>query len=234
MRFVSRILFVLTIAIGPSSRGQDVITFKTGKDVDCKILMFNNGAFTVKLDSGETKQAPVANISSIVFGDSASATLGQDTMPNEGAILGDGKSVSVVIGANAPNVTALNTDIKLTVKKYDNKVSLENEYARAIRKKGLKAVAVNILVENRSANEIEIDWSSFKIKDQDDNVFDASIYATGPRGWLSRTLIKPGDKVAAWIAFEASPGIVMEKAMVRFDDVSKSIFSDWYPVSGGN
>ena len=34
---------------------------------------------------------------------------------------------------------------------------------------GIAAVSVNVLVENKSTNEIGIDWASFKIKDQDDN-----------------------------------------------------------------
>ncbi len=239
MKYFYAILAALLVTYGTTSHAQDVITFRTGKQVECKILGFNNGYFAVQLDTGETKQAPVSNITDISFGDN-SAAVSTPSAPDSAATPVDevapvvNEMVKADIGvATQQPVKALNKDIKLTVKKYDNKVSLKSEYSRYIRTKGLKAVSVNVLVENKSTNEIEIDWASFKIKDQDDNVFDASIYATGSRESTSRTLIQPGDKVAVWISFEASPGIVMEESWIRYDDVSKSIFSDWFPVGGG-
>lgn len=132
----------------------------------------------------------------------------------------------------------LNTDIKLVVKKHDNMVALDGKMARDFRKRGLKAVAVNVLIENNSAVPIPVYWGSFKIKDQDDQIAEASLFASGPRQYLDLTTVQPFDKIAAWISFEASPGIVMEKSFIRYEQSpngfsTNSMISDWFPIGGG-
>ena len=230
------IILALLAAYCATSHGQDSILFKTGKRINCAVQGYTNGAFEVRLENGETKQAPAANISSISFGKHHSAAEASPTPVIEiktaeevaPAVL---QKVKVDIGSAPPEEgQMLNKGIQLTVKKYDNMVSLDSDSARFIRKEGLKAVAVNVLVENKSAVPIEMDYSDFKIKDQDDNIYETWISGTGPRPWLDTTTIAPGDKMAAWIGFKASPGIVMEKSMVRYDNILKLMYSDWFPI----
>ena len=241
-------IFAITMALLLNSHAnglcQDVITFKTGNRVDCKVKSYENGTFAVELSSGDVKQAPVGNITSIAFGESSpdTATItppAPDSTP---------EAVTLPIPSNMPeeakaiegqgHTQVLNKGIQLTIKKYDNKIALESGLSISFRKKGIKAVAANVLVENKSAKPIGVYWGSFKIRDQDDNVYEASLFAAGPRGYLDYTTVQPGDKIASWIAFEVSPGIVMEKSSIRYDKTPNgyspdSMYSDWFPVSIG-
>ena len=236
------IILALLAAYCATSHGQDSILFKTGKRMNCAVQGYTNGAFEVRLENGETKQAPAANISSISFGEEsttapASATPVPEDVPVEEVAPAPRKIAETPEEIEAEmRAPKLNEDVKLTVKSYDNKVSLEHWESLKIRKKGMKAVAVNVQVENHTAKAIGVHGGSFTIKDQDNNVFEASSFWTGTRKTnIGFVEVPPGDKIATWIGFEVSPGIVMEESSIRYDKqpdgrTLECMYSDWFPV----
>ncbi len=243
MRHISIILALLYIST-VTGLCQDVITFKTGNRVECKIVSYENNVFSVALPSGDIKQAPIANISRVAFGDSAISTVNDDSVMYETTDEAEPPKPQIIPEEAKPtkdqgSTQVFNQGIRLTVKKYDNKISLESDLSRYFRKKGVKAVGANVLIENKSENPIGVYWGSFKIRDQDANIYESSLYASGPRPYLDFTTVQPGDKIAAWIFFEVSPGIVMEKSSIRYDKVANgyspdSLYSDWFPVGAAN
>ena len=129
----------------------------------------------------------------------------------------------------------LNSDIIITVTGHDDMIALKGDISRSLRKDGLKAVAVKVLIENNSAAPIPVYWASFKLKDQDQEIAEPSIFATGKRPYLNITTLQPNDKIAAWISFEAKIGIQLEKSVIRYDQIPNgysdlSMISDWFPI----
>jgi hypothetical protein len=245
MNRISIIILALLFNSHAPGLCQDVITFKTGNRVECKVISYDNNGFSVRLPSGGIKQAPIVNIGSIAFGESDASPVDDRLTKPETNDETAASPIPQVILADAKPTTdqgrtqVFNQGIRLTIKKYDNKISMESDMSRYFRKKGVKAVGANVLVENKSDKPIGVYWGSFKIRDQDANIYESSLYASGPRPYLDFTTVQPGDKIAAWIFFEVSPGIVMEKSSIRYDKVPNgyspdSLYSDWFPVGAVN
>jgi len=144
-------------------------------------------------------------------------------------------AISCLDSALALSPQSMNAEIKLTVTKSDNMIALEGSLARSLRKEGLKAVAVYVLIENNSEESLPVYWGSFKLKDQNHEIAEASLWATGKRPYLNITTVEAGDKIAAWIGFEASIGIVLEDSFIRYDQMpngysTNSMISEWFTI----
>jgi len=189
---------------------QDSVQFKSGTTASGKVTSYANGMVTVRLDSGELKSAPIQNISSIEFSDSF---ITQSIESN-----GDDRIQSDLPAIPLEQPTAPDEkDIVITVRNSRDNIKPDGDVAKMWRKEMKRGVAVDILIENRTKDDIKFLWWDFELRDQNLAVHDSACVVTmGMPGEIAGALIKAGDKQAGWVGFEVSIGTQLESSEIRY------------------
>ena len=234
-----------------SSLGQDSVTFKSGRTIDCKVQSFEDGRFSMIFE-GQTRFAPATNIQSIQFSEEEEdfsalettsetveivqpdyeGTLPKLTTTSEAAE--PNKPKPATDGKDTPIDSEYTPDIKLSVHGYNEKPTMTyHAELRDIKKGGMKFATVDIQVINNSKNAIMVSWDTFKLQTQDGTICEATPWVPEV-GSMERTIVRPGDKAKGRIGFKVPIGIVMPRSQVRYDirheKDSPNMYSDWYPI----
>lgn len=196
----------------------DVVTTKSGKAVECRVVAFKDGVFTVQSTNGSFTKVHAEKLSSISFSQPPAESARQN------------EQVEIVEKAREPE--SEKQDLTLNCIQIDDNVNVDNDLKRKWRREGIKPVAFNIKMINNTDKNIQPRHNGFNLRDINDNVYSADIFAIGSARisncFIEENTIDAGDQHAGWVGFLVPIQVAPSECRICYE--REDMRSDWFSV----